>query len=72
MQQQNYSLEALAKRDEGDDPFGTAKPPAPPAASADGADAQPPQEGNQDAGTSSAELADRIVRFSKYAARAGI
>ena len=33
LQQQNYSLEALAKRDSGDDPFGTAKPepaPAPP------------------------------------------
>jgi HK97 family phage portal protein len=26
LQQQNYSLEALAKRDSGDDPFGTAKP----------------------------------------------
>lgn len=32
LQQQNYSLEALAKRDASDDPFGTAKPePAPPA-----------------------------------------
>lgn len=29
MQQQNYSLEALAKRDKQPDPFGTAKPPAP-------------------------------------------
>jgi HK97 family phage portal protein len=28
-QQQNYSLEALARRDAGADPFGTAKPPAP-------------------------------------------
>ena len=34
LQQQNYSLAALAKRDESDDPFGTAKPPAPPAAAA--------------------------------------
>lgn len=33
-QQQNYSLEALSKRDSGDDPFGTASPPAPPAAPA--------------------------------------
>jgi HK97 family phage portal protein len=31
LQQQNYSLAALAKRDAGDDPFGTAQPPAPPA-----------------------------------------
>jgi hypothetical protein len=30
MQQQNYSLEALAKRDAGPDPFGTAKAAAPP------------------------------------------
>jgi HK97 family phage portal protein len=30
LQQQNYSLEALAKRDAGPDPFGTAKAPTPP------------------------------------------
>lgn len=30
MQQQNYSLEALAKRDASDDPFGTNKPPSAP------------------------------------------
>jgi|SRR5262245_25057559 len=30
LQQQNYSLEALAKRDAQDDPFGTAKPAVPP------------------------------------------
>jgi HK97 family phage portal protein len=29
MQQQNYALEALAKRDSGEDPFGTSKPPTP-------------------------------------------
>jgi phage portal protein BeeE len=29
LQQQNYSLEALAKRDAGADPFGTAAPPEP-------------------------------------------
>jgi hypothetical protein len=29
LQQQNYSLEALAKRDAKDDPFATSKPPAP-------------------------------------------
>lgn len=33
-QQQNYSLAALQRRDEGEDPFGTAKPPAPPAPTA--------------------------------------
>jgi phage portal protein BeeE len=31
LQQQNYSLEALAKRDAQDDPFGTATPSAEPA-----------------------------------------
>jgi phage portal protein BeeE len=31
LQQQNYSLEALAKRDAQDDPFKPATPPAPPA-----------------------------------------
>jgi HK97 family phage portal protein len=30
LQQQNYSLAALAKRDAQDDPFGTARPPQPP------------------------------------------
>lgn len=30
LQQQNYSLSALSKRDAKEDPFGTAKPPAPP------------------------------------------
>jgi hypothetical protein len=36
MQQQNYSLDALAKRDAKDDPFKTAAPPAPePAAEED-------------------------------------
>ena len=32
LQQQNFSLEALAKRDSGADPFGASKPPAAPAA----------------------------------------
>jgi HK97 family phage portal protein len=31
LQQQNFSMEALAKRDAKEDPFATAKPPAPPA-----------------------------------------
>ena len=41
LQQQNYSLEALAKRDAGADPFGTAKPAAPPPAAVPD-DATPP------------------------------
>jgi HK97 family phage portal protein len=35
LQQQNYSLAALDKRDQGDDPFGTSSPAAPPAAGPD-------------------------------------
>ena len=35
LQQQNYSLQALAKRDAQDDPFAPAKPPAPPQAPAE-------------------------------------
>jgi hypothetical protein len=41
LQQQNYSLEALAKRDAQDDPFKPATPPAPPPQSA-AADQAPP------------------------------
>jgi phage portal protein BeeE len=41
IQQQNFSLEALAKRDAGPDPFGTNKPaPTPAAAAAPSDDAQ--------------------------------
>jgi HK97 family phage portal protein len=45
LQQQNYSLEALSKRDSQDDPFGTAKPPPAPAP-ADNT----PNQGNADGG----------------------
>jgi phage portal protein BeeE len=41
LQQQNYSLEALAKRDAQDDPFAPAKPPTPPQAPAQD---QPPTD----------------------------
>jgi HK97 family phage portal protein len=41
LQQQNYSLEALAKRDAQADPFAPAKPPAPPADAQPSADAAP-------------------------------
>lgn len=54
MQQQNYSLEALAKRDQGDDPFGTAKA-TPTAANDDDS-----SEGNDDA--VAAELTAEIVK----------
>lgn len=40
LQQQNFALEALAKRDASDDPFGTAAPPAPTPAPAPEADNQ--------------------------------
>ncbi len=43
LQQQNYSLEALSKRDSGSDPFATAKPPTPPAANE-----PPPQDNAKD------------------------
>lgn len=41
LQQQNYSLEALAKRDSQEDPFGTAKPPTPAPAAEPGPAAAP-------------------------------
>jgi HK97 family phage portal protein len=66
MQQQNYSLEALAKRDESEDPFAK----APPASSSDTAPADeedaPPTE---DATDAAATLADRITRFAEYESR---
>jgi HK97 family phage portal protein len=40
LQQQNFSLEALAKRDAQDDPFATATPPAPQQPAAEEADAE--------------------------------
>lgn len=54
LQQQNYSLEALAKRDAKPDPFATAKPPAPPAAA--GSDDEPADDGE----ASEADLAKAI------------
>ena len=53
MQQQNYSLAALAKRDASDDPFGKASPPAAPASSPE------PASGAAD---QARELADLYVR----------
>jgi len=54
LQQQNFSLEALAKRDAGADPFGTTKPVAAPTAEP----APPAQDG---ASKALAELATRLV-----------
>lgn len=47
LQQQNYSLEALAKRDAGDDPFGGKAGPAAPAAAANEDDAAEPTAADQ-------------------------
>jgi len=43
LQQQNYSLEALAKRDAQDDPFKPATPPAPPQPAPPAAEDEPPE-----------------------------
>ena len=43
LQQQNYSLEALAKRDAQDDPFKPATPPAPPQQQQPAAEDKPPE-----------------------------
>lgn len=63
LQQQNYSLAALAKRDSGADPFGTAKPPAPaaPAPAATDLAAAKALEGI------SAHFEENKVEFSKLA-----
>jgi len=55
LQQQNYSLAALAKRDAQDDPFGTATPPAP--------TSEAPT--NDNAGNSGKQFADVIWRTAE-------
>lgn len=50
LQQQNYSLEALSKRDQQDDPFGTAEPPS-----------APPDDDDEDA-SADAEMAADLLR----------
>jgi len=75
MQQQNYSLEALAKRDATADPFASSKPAAPASATpapSDGGtagDGEPQTEDNVDGESATAAIADRITRFAKYAYR---
>jgi HK97 family phage portal protein len=74
LQQQNYSLEALAKRDAAADPFATGKPatpsdatPSTPSGGAPG-DGEPQTEDNVDE-SATAAIADRITRFARYAYR---
>ena len=76
LQQQNYSLEALAKRDEAADPFAPASPAGGGGGSSDGggdgggdqADGEtPPTEVSSDA--SAAAFADRIEKYSRHAYR---
>jgi HK97 family phage portal protein len=74
LQQQNYSLEALSKRDSKDDPFATAKPPA---ASPDEApedddaaedeDGPPPTGDNDNASSQRAAFADLIRKLIPHA-----
>jgi HK97 family phage portal protein len=68
LQQQNYSLEALAKRDAQADPFAPAKPPAPtpaPAADATQADGQAqPKPQDQPKPAPQKELADLTQKFA--------
>jgi HK97 family phage portal protein len=56
LQQQNYSLAALAKRDAQEDPFGTAKPPTPAPPEA------PPEDNTDNADAQMASFAARIAR----------
>jgi HK97 family phage portal protein len=64
MQQQNYSLEALAKRDQGD-PF--AQPTAPaPVSSTDGSGDQQQTDGASADGAAIAAIRDRITKFAEY------
>ena len=68
LQQQNYSIEALAKRDAGADPFATAPAPAP-AAPAEPAEPTPPAATQEDVARSIAEaLAPLAGLIEKQAA----
>lgn len=61
LQQQNYSIEALNKRDSKDDPFATAKPAPTPA------DADEDDEPDDDAGAAAEERALEIFRYADEA-----
>lgn len=67
LQQQNYSLPALAKRDAKDDPFGSAKPPPPAGPAPDGTpppEPPPPAKDGPNVATRR-ELRDRILRSAR-------
>lgn len=65
LQQQNFSLEALAKRDQAADPFGNASPPAPASAPAP---ALPPAPAPADAPAgSAADAANKAVEVARLA-----
>ena len=73
LQQQNYSLEALAKRDAADDPFGTAKPapaPVPAAPAADAPDAPDTPTDDAAAKAAQAVLAKALATLETAAAAA--
>lgn len=65
MQQQNFSLEALAKRDEQDDPFGTSKP----ASSSPSSDSQPNDTAEppdtEDTADVTASFAERVRQYAQ-------
>src|SRR5262245_33083894 len=63
LQQQNYSLEALAKRDAQEDPFAPAKPPTPPQ-SEDGEQDQEQQSEDQPQPDPQKQLADLTQKFA--------
>jgi HK97 family phage portal protein len=65
-QQQNYSLEALAKRDASADPFGTAKPPAA-APAPEPAPTAPAPKAIEAPGLSAKQLADEVFRMMREA-----
>jgi HK97 family phage portal protein len=61
LQQQNFALSALAKRDAGDDPFGKAAPRAP-------ALPPPPADESPDTGAAATAAAERVFRAEAIAA----
>ncbi len=62
LQQQNFSLEALAKRDAGTDPFGAAKPPTPaPMPAADPAAAAAPAKSIEDVTSAAITLIEQSM-----------
>lgn len=70
MQQQNYSLEALAKRDEGSDPFGKPAPASPSSGnSGDGQQQQQTEDGSSNVQDITAAIAARLTKHAFRATR---